>query len=214
MKGFHMYGIHQKTTASKILILFTQIIYIIIDFQFIFPHLTGLMTINMIILIAITFIRLNCMMFFWLPRGISWKEALGNSTAFALYYIVFPVLAIWGSTKLAWIGWILFIIGSFINSTSELLRKPFKDNPANKGKLYTGGLFKYAVHINYFGDVLWVLGFALVTGNLWSLLIPLMLLSMFVFSYIPTADKYLAGHYGQAFTDYNKKTKSLIPFIW
>ncbi|ALB29679.1 methyltransferase family protein [Companilactobacillus heilongjiangensis] len=209
-----MYGIHKKTMSAKIFILVAQIIYIIIDYLFVFPKLTNFVSINMQILIAIIFIRLNCMMFIWLPRGISWKEALGNSSAFALYYLIFQILAIWGSTRLIWSGWILFILGSLVNSISELLRKPFKDNPDNKGKLYTGGLFKYAVHINYFGDVLWVLGFALVTGNLWSLLIPLMLLCTFIFSYIPTADKYLEGHYGQAFIDYKQKTKSLIPFIW
>lgn len=209
-----MYGIHRKTTSAKIFILVAQLIYILIDFRFIFPKLSPSTTISMILLILITFARLNCMMFIWLPRGISWKEAIGNSTAFALYYLLFPFLAQWDSVNLVVIGWILFIAGSTINSLSELLRKPFKDDPNNKGKLYTGGLFKYAVHINYFGDVLWVLGFALVTGNLWSLLIPLFLLCMFVFSYIPNADKYLESHYGQAFIDYKKKTKSLIPFIW
>lgn len=209
-----MYGIHRQTTSAKLFILFIQLIYVAIDYKWIMPHLTSLMITNMFLLILITFIRLNCMMFIWLPRGISWKEAIGNSLAFGLYYLGFPLLAIWGNLNLVWIGWIFFILGSSVNTLSELLRKPFKADPRNKGKLYTGGLFKYAVHINYFGDVLWVLGFALVTGNLWSLLIPLMLLCMFIFSYIPTADKYLSKHYGQSFIDYNKKTKSLIPFIW
>lgn len=209
-----MYGIHSETVPAKILIFIVQIIYILADYLWVIPHLSTAMTINMSLLILVTFIRLNCMMFIWLPRGIGWKEAIGNSLAFGLYYLVFPILAIWGNLTWIWLGWLLFIIGSGINSTSELLRKPFKSNPANKGKLYTGGLFKYAVHINYFGDVLWVLGFALVTGNWWSLLIPLMLLCMFVFSYIPNADKYLIQHYGHDFVEYNKKTKSLIPFIW
>ncbi|WP_334329278.1 DUF1295 domain-containing protein [Companilactobacillus sp. HBUAS59699] len=177
-----MYGIHRKTLPAKIFILLMQIIYVLIDYKWITPHLTSTMAINMFLLILITFIRLNSMMFIWLPRGISWKEAIRNSLAFGLYYLGFPILAIWSSFNLVWFGWLLFIIGSSVNSLSELLRKPFKADPNNKGKLYTGGLFKYAVHINYFGDVLWVLGFAIVTGNIWSLLIPIMLLCMFVFS--------------------------------
>ncbi|MGR5960169.1 DUF1295 domain-containing protein [Bacillus cereus] len=40
-----------------------------------------------------------------------------------------------------------------LNTVSELLRKSFKDNPVNQGKLYTGGLFKYAIHINYLGGL-------------------------------------------------------------
>ena len=51
-------------------------------------------------------------------------------------------------------GILLFIIGSYINTYSEIQRKRFKDNPNNKGKLYTLGLFQYARHINYFGDIL------------------------------------------------------------
>ena len=101
-----------------------------------------------------------------------------------------------------------------VNTISELLRKPFKDNPANKGKLYTGGLFKYAIHINYLGDCLWVLGLALISNNIYSLLIPLGLFLVFVFGYIPKSDDYLQNKYEDQFTAYKMKTKKLIPFIW
>lgn len=101
-----------------------------------------------------------------------------------------------------------------LNAVSELLRKPFKDNPANKGKLYTGGLIRHAIHINYFGDCLWVLGLALRSNNFYSLLIPLVLFLVFVFGYIPKSDDYLQNKYGEQFTAYKKKTKKLIPFIW
>ncbi|WP_125713812.1 methyltransferase family protein [Companilactobacillus kedongensis] len=211
-----MYGIHRKTTSAKIFILVIQIIYLLAISLFIFPHFDNFMMENIDLMIWITFLRLNAMMFFWLPRGISWKEAIGNSLAFGLYYIGFPLLAIFGDIDPVMIisGWILFIAGALINTTSELLRKPFKDDQKNKGKLYTGGLFKYAIHINYFGDVIWVLGFALTTCNWWSLIIPLFLLCMFVFNYIPNADKYLQKHYGQSFIEYRRHTKKLIPFIW
>ncbi|MFD1418411.1 methyltransferase family protein [Companilactobacillus keshanensis] len=211
-----MYGIHRKTTGAKIFILVTQIIYLLVILLFIFPHFDDFMMENINLMIWITFLRLNAMMFFWLPRGIGWKESIGNSLAFGLYYIGFPLLAIFGNIAPGMIigGWTLFIAGSLINTTSELLRKPFKDNPRNKNKLYTGGLFKYAIHINYFGDILWVLGLALTTCNWWGLIIPLLLLCMFVFIYIPNADKYLQKHYGQAFVNYHRNTKELIPFIW
>ena len=67
-----------------------------------------------------------------------------------------------------------------LNTVSELLRKSFKDNPVNQGKLYTGGLFKYAIHINYLGDCLWVLGLAFIASNIYSLFIPLGLFFVFV----------------------------------
>ncbi|MFT4497596.1 methyltransferase family protein [Bacillus cereus] len=101
-----------------------------------------------------------------------------------------------------------------LNTVSELLRKSFKDNPVNQGKLYTGGLFKYAIHINYLGDCLWVLGLAFIASNIYSLFIPLDLFFVFVFEYIPKSDGYLQKKYGEQFTVYKQKTKKLIPFIW
>lgn len=211
-----MYGIHKKTTSAKISLLVIQIIYLIIVYWLILGHFDNFMISNINIMILIVFLRLNSMMFFWLPRGISFKEAIGNGLAFGLYYLGFPILAVFGNINMPMIvvGWILFILGSIINTTSELLRKPFKDDPNNKGKLYTGGLFKYAIHINYFGDVLWVTGLALATCNLWSLIIPIFLLLLFMFSYIPNADKYLKHHYGESFIEYQKSTKELIPWVW
>lgn len=171
---------------------------------------------SLMIFLAITFLRLNAMMFIWLPRGISLKEAIGNSFAFGLYYVGFPLLAIYGGhyrLYLLILAFIFFIGGSTLNTVSELLRKKFKDDPENKGKLYTGRLFHYAVHINYFGDFLWVLGFALLTMNLFALIIPAFLFMMFYFSYIPNADRYMLKKYGEAFETYQKETKSFVPFI-
>ena len=58
-------------------------------------------------------------------------------------------------------GVALFLLGSCLETGSELQRKAFKADPANKGKLYYGGLFALAQHINYTGEVLWYTGLAL-----------------------------------------------------
>lgn len=214
-----MYGIHKPTIKEKILILFAEIIYLIIAYYLLFiAYEKSAISIGLFIALIITTLRLTAMMFIWLPRGISWQEAIMNSAAFGIYYLGFPILMIIGNQEpnltLLIIGWVLFLVGSMLNTVSELLRKPFKDNPANKGKLYTGGLFKYAIHINYLGDCLWVLGLALISNNIYSLLIPLGLFLVFVFGYIPKSDDYLQNKYGEQFTAYKKKTKKLIPFIW
>ena len=90
----------------------------------------------------------------------------------------------------------------------------WKKDPANKGKLYTRGLFKYAMHINYFGDVLLFSGWALLTTQPWTLLLPLCMALSFIYFHIPGLDQYLATRYGQAFQDYTKRTKKLIPGIY
>ncbi|WP_277679187.1 methyltransferase family protein [Gracilibacillus dipsosauri] len=214
-----MYGIQKQSTKQKSFILIAQIVYLIIAYYVLFSlNEENFLSIGLFTALFITSLRLNAMMFLWLPRGIGWMEAIGNSLAFALYYLVFPLLAIANdndaSMTLFMVGWIIFLLGSFINTGSELLRKTFKDNPENKGKLYTGGLFHYAIHINYFGDCLWVLGLAILTNNFFSLFIPLGLLLLFVTSYIPNHDKYLQDKYGDQFIEYKKSTKKLIPFIW
>lgn len=45
--------------------------------------------------------------------------------------------------------------GILLELVSELQRKRFKDDPANKGKPYAGGLFSLARSINYGGYTLW-----------------------------------------------------------
>ena len=60
------------------------------------------------------------------------------------------------------LGLALFVLGSYLNTASEYMRHVWKRRPENAGKLYTGGLFRYARHINYFGDDLLGTGFALV----------------------------------------------------
>jgi len=214
-----MYGINKSTLKEKLIILVAEIIYLIITYYLLFiTYEKSVISLGLFIALIITALRLTAMMFMWLPRGISWQEAIMNSLAFGIYYLGFPILMITSNHNpnltVLIVGWILFLGGSMLNTVSELLRKPFKENPKNKGKLYTKGLFKYAIHINYLGDCLWVLGLALISNNMYSLLIPLGLFLVFIFGYIPKSDDYLQNKYGEQFTLYKQTTKKLIPFIW
>jgi steroid 5-alpha reductase family enzyme len=84
-----------------------------------------------------------------------------------------------------------------------------KKNKKNKRKLYTIGLFKYSIHINYFGDVLWVSAYAIITRNYYAIAIPILLFCLFIFWNIPALDKYLANHYKGEFEEYKKKNKKI-----
>jgi protein-S-isoprenylcysteine O-methyltransferase Ste14 len=42
-----------------------------------------------------------------------------------------------------------YTFGWYFEIAAERERKKFKDNPQNKGKLFTKGLFRFARHINY-----------------------------------------------------------------
>lgn len=165
----------------------------------------------------VVFIRLTFMMFFLLKRKIPWGEVFSVPMAFALYYIGFSFLVLNRQLPIDYIDYIgiaIFVIGSYLNTKSELQRHFWKLKSENKGKLFTEGLFKYSMHINFFGDVLWVSAYAIITRNYWAILIPILLFCLFAFWNILTLDKYLANRYGAQFVAYAKNTKKLIPFIY
>ncbi|MEO9005289.1 MAG: DUF1295 domain-containing protein [Ginsengibacter sp.] len=165
----------------------------------------------------VIFLRLAFMMFFLLKRKIPWEESVSVPFAFALYYIGYAMLVLPTNRSIDWIDYgaiILFIIGCTLNTGGEILRNHWKKNLENKGKIYTKGFFKYSMHINYFGDLLWVIGYAVITRNGWSVAIPVFLFCFFAFYNIPMLDKHLHEKYGDGFEAYAKYTKKLIPFIY
>ena len=63
------------------------------------------------------------------------------------------------------VGLSLYLVGIFTEAISERQRKAFKDDPKNKGKCFTGGLFSLARHINYGGYTLWRTGYSIAAGG-------------------------------------------------
>jgi protein-S-isoprenylcysteine O-methyltransferase Ste14 len=165
----------------------------------------------------VIFLRMIVTMYYFMHRAIGWSEAAGVLTAFGLYYLGFATLVLPQSAPLGLIDYFaiaLFVAGCCLNSCSEYARDRFRKHPANKGKLYTQGLFSWSMHINFFGDVLWVSAYAIVAHTWWAALIPLFTLSFFAFYNVPTLDRHLAVHYGDQFTSYSMRTKKLIPLVW
>ena len=166
---------------------------------------------------CILFIRLTFTSFWLLKRRFDWGELSGVFIACVVYQIGFSLLGVTQTTGLGLIGVVgigLFVVGSYLNTWSEVQRKQFKDDPANTGKLFTKGLFRFSRHINYFGDTVWVTGWAMVTGNLWSAFIPFTLTAGFVFFFIPSLSAHLNKKYGEPYIEWTKKTKKFIPFIY
>ncbi len=63
------------------------------------------------------------------------------------------------------VGATLYVLGMSLELGSEIQRTAWKRDPANKGKVYEGGLFGLSRHINYFGYTLWRSGYALAAGG-------------------------------------------------
>ena len=166
---------------------------------------------------VVFFARMTATLFYILKRKFGWEELGGVVFAIALYQIGFALFGITASEPLGVIDLtavVLFLFGSYLNTGSELQRKRFKADPANSGKLYTRGLFRLSQHINYFGDTLWALGWALMTRNAWALLVPLCLALAFIFAFIPPLSKYLKQRYGAQYDEWSRTTKKFIPYIY
>ncbi|ATL46181.1 hypothetical protein COR50_02800 [Chitinophaga caeni] len=227
-----LYGKQDRSIAQKIIIHVLEILLLLLSYWILFlkggDWISGLLSISnamegldrRIILFTfniVIFLRLGYMMLFLLKRKIPWEESFSVPFAFALYYIGFSLFVLPTAKPIDWIdgiGILIFSIGCVLNTGGEVLRNRWKKNPDHKGKIYTGGFFKYSRHINYFGDILWVCGYAVLTRNIYAVIIPIFLFCFFAFYNAPKLDAYLASKYGKAYDDYAKKTKMLIPFIY
>lgn len=166
---------------------------------------------------AVYLVRLSFTLFLFLQRKLVWREALIITL---LMFIVLFLLNYLGSlqpipfTVVDLIALLLFLSGSWLNTSAEYGRYRWKLRPENRGHLYTGGLFAYAMHINFFGDFLLFLGFALLTHIRILLIIPLAMLLNFMIFVIPALDNYLGKKYREEFLEYTQKTKKFIPWFY
>ena len=227
-----LYGQNSKSIPQKIIIHLIEILMLWLSYWILFQSggawfekhlhiLNATENIDRRIIVftfnILIFLRLAYMMIVLLKRKIPWEESVSVPFAFAVYFIGYSLFVLPISAPIDGLDYFaiaLFIIGCILNSGGEILRNKWKKKPENKGKIYTKGFFKYSRHINYFGDILWVIAFALVTKNWYSITIPVFLFSFFAFYNAPKLDKYLKYKYGEGYDEYAKKTKMLIPFIY
>ena len=219
-----LYGQKNRSIPQKVIIHILEILFLLLSYWILFlkggihnaANGTGRRLIIFLFNIII-FFRLAFMMFYLLKRKIPWEESISVPFAFALYYIGFTLFVLPVNRPINWIDYFaiwIFVEGCFLNTASELLRDIWKKKSDNKGRIYTLGFFKYSMHINYFGDLLWVIAYALITRNWYSAAIPVFLFCFFVFFNIPKLDKYLKQKYGKDFDNYARQTKKFIPFIY
>ncbi len=165
----------------------------------------------------IYFIRFAIGMFVFLQRKVSWFEGGLVSVLFFMMFYTFVVSA--GSHPdpiglIDIVGIFMFLVGSYINTMADYQRFAWKGKNENKGRLYTLGLFKYSMHINYFGDAITYIGLALITLEMLCLFISIGIILNFVVIQIPMLDKHLSKKYGDDFTEYSRVVKKFIPFVY
>ncbi|MPM12138.1 hypothetical protein SDC9_58490 [bioreactor metagenome] len=163
------------------------------------------------------YVRLALCLLISVKRKISWFEGIMVGMLYGLMVYIFTV---WSfavphkSIAIDIVGIALFITGSWVNTQSDYQRFKWKKKPENRGRLYTGGLFKYAMHINFLGDTVMFAGYALITQNVLSFIPVTGIFLNFILIQIPLLDNYLFNRYAVEFTSYASKTKKLIPYLY
>lgn len=149
-----MYGLKSASVPQKLIILVVELVLIAISAQVLFGDwLAGVRSFGSEPLFArnailfafnlVVFARFLLTLFVFLKRKIPWEESLSVPLAFGLSLLGFPLLARASSepfSALEVVGCLLFAIGSFVNTFSELQRHRFKAREENRGVLFTGGL--------------------------------------------------------------------------
>ncbi|MBT8356633.1 MAG: DUF1295 domain-containing protein [Deltaproteobacteria bacterium] len=165
----------------------------------------------------IYFIRFTIGLFVFIQRKISWFE---GGLVTVLFFMMFYFFGISAGSHPDSIGIIdifgisLFLFGSCINTLADYQRFSWKRKTENKGRLYTSGLFKYSMHINYFGDAIAYFGLALITYNIVCLCISMGMVIYFIAFEIPRLDEHLSKKYKHEFAEYSKATKKFVPFLY
>ena len=167
--------------------------------------------------LIIYFVRLQITVWVFQKRKWTWVETI--TITILMSFVVYSYASAGGSNNQAigaWevIGLFVYLLGSYINTHSEYYRHVWKLKEKNRGQLYTKGLFRLSMHINYFGDIVLFAGLALVTHRFRMVLIPLIMAINFIFNIIPSLDRYLEKKYKDQFRNYAKNTKKFIPKIY
>jgi steroid 5-alpha reductase family enzyme len=167
--------------------------------------------------LGLYFLRILLTLFVFMRRKVRWIEAIIISPCYLLMFYWFAYSTsdksyIFGTVVI--IGILLYLIGSYLNTYSEYSRHIWKKQEKNKDHLYTEGLFRYSMHINYFGDSLLFIGLAMITENITSLLIPAIVIFNYLTVFIPKQDRYLQKRYREELEQYARRTKKFIPFLY
>ncbi len=222
-----MENIHKSTsesTKAKILFMLLNIVILFVVlflYGMFFSRSNVLRMLIVLGFIMLYILRLAFTNFIIMKRKLSYVEVIGVSLWIALIEIIFALSAMTNPHSVGILdamAIILYVFGLFIGTYAEYQRYKWKKLPTSQGRLYTKGLFKYSMHINYFGDVIWCWGFCLLglgtLLNLTSLILPIVMVLSFIYYHIPTLNKDLAEQYSDDFPIYMATTKKLIPFIY
>ena len=117
----------------------------------------------------------------------------------------------WLTTPKFIAGFLVFLIGMYINIQSDDIIRNLRKNGDSRHYLPKEGMFRYVTSANYFGELVEWIGFAILTWS-WSGAV----FALWTFANLAPRASRIYDRYLQEFGDQinTKKTKRIIPFIW
>lgn len=123
------------------------------------------------------------------------------------------------------IGMIVGVGGFLLEIVADEQKSKFKDNPDNKGKFISSGVWSFVRYPNYLGEItIWLGQYLMCAAIIWNVLGGVLFLLSPVFitllltglSGIPIQEKQANERWKDdpMFQLYKQRTKKLIPFIW
>ncbi|NND02977.1 MAG: DUF1295 domain-containing protein [Acidimicrobiia bacterium] len=121
---------------------------------------------------------------------------------------------------LAYVGIAVWVIGFAIEAIADRQKSVFKQDPANKGRFITTGLWAWSRHPNYFGEItLWtgiaIIAIPILSGWQWAVLISPIFVTLLLtrLSGLPMLEKRADERWGdeQAYQQYKARTPVLVP---
>ncbi|PLZ45560.1 DUF1295 domain-containing protein [Fischerella thermalis] len=103
----------------------------------------------------------------------------------------------------------LYIFGTLINATADIQKLTAKQYGA---ELVRDDIWRFSRNINYFGDLLRYLSFAVVAGSVWAYLVPAVILIIYL-QRVSQKEQSMSVKYTN-YADYQKSSSRLIPFVW
>ncbi|MFM1800458.1 MAG: hypothetical protein RLZZ117_2736 [Cyanobacteriota bacterium] len=119
-----------------------------------------------------------------------------------------PAPISFGTVALA-LALVLFSFGSLINTSADVQKMTAKTLGAG---LVADGIWRRIRHVNYFGDLLRYLSFAVVAGNAWAYVVPALVCLLYG-QRIVVKEKHMSEKYPE-FAAWQQRSARLIPGLW
>jgi protein-S-isoprenylcysteine O-methyltransferase Ste14 len=131
--------------------------------------------------------------------------------------IILQFLSFWTSDIIQFIAIELLVIGTIIAFTSRLQLGKYGTTVIlveDDHQLVTSGIYKYIRHPIYLGSITLFTSIGIAVGSLFVTLVVFLCWLLMLKDRIDLEERLLTEKFGEEYSEYKKRTKKLIPFLY